>query len=242
MRWLGFALGLGCTCFVSSAMAQNTAGYPPPPAGGGPPPSPAEQAAPQQAYPQQQQQGYPQQGAPQGAPPPVAGSQPGWGGNGAPNYAMPAPLPSLEPQERTANNAIYIELLGAGFLYSINYERTFGDFAARAGFGYWSISADSDTGVSFLAVPLTLSFIGVGSKRHMLELGAGATIYHLGGRSSSWYFDSSGSDTVVVPMGFVGYRLQPPDGGFFLRTGLNGLVFSGEGFFVWPYVGLGGTF
>jgi hypothetical protein len=231
-------------------MAQNTAGYPPQPAGTTAPPATAPQGeqpagapapAPQQGYPQQ---GYPQQGYPQGQPPPVAGSQPGWGGNAGGNYAMPAPLPPIEPQERTANNAIYIELLGLGFLYSINYERTFGDFSARAGFGYWSLTAsssDSSANASFLAVPLTVSFIGVGSKRHMLELGAGATIYHLGGSSSSWHFDSSGSTTQVVPVGAIGYRLQPPDGGFFLRAGLNPMIFQ-EGFFVWPYVGLGGTF
>ena len=40
----------------------------------------------------------------------------------------------------------------------------------------------------------------------------------------------------------LGYRLQPPQGGFMLRTGISPLIGQGLGFLPWPYIGLGATF
>jgi hypothetical protein len=247
MRSSGFVIGLvGWSCLASSAMAQATGATPnAASAQPQPPVPPAQASAPQQGYPQQgyprqgyPQQGYPQQGYPQqgyGAPPPVAGAQGSW----VPNYGMPAPLPPI-PTERTANNAFYVELLGAGFIYSFNYDRTFGDFSARIGFSYFGISS-FDSSASFLAIPLQLNYLGIGNKRHMLELGAGATIYHLGGGTDTWGFSDSSAETLLVPTGVIGYRMQPLDGGFFLRAGFTPLLFPHD-FVFWPHVGLGGVF
>jgi hypothetical protein len=173
--------------------------------------------------------------------------------------ALTAPPPSLadsHKQERTANNAIYAEGLGAGLFYSINYERVFGDFSGRVGFGYVSIGAtatasNGTTGASasaaFMAIPLTVSYLGIGSKTHMFEVGAGATILNVGEGGSA--FDakssssSSGSQTLVLGDVITGYRLQPPDGGFFLRAGLNTILGGSElPVLPWPYLALGGTF
>ncbi len=158
--------------------------------------------------------------------------------------------------ERTANNAIYAEGLGAGIFYSLNYDRTFGDFAGRIGFGYVSLhagvssangSSGSSGSASFLSVPITVSYLGIGSKKHMLELGAGATILNVGANASAFDVSSSssssGSTTVVLPNAMVGYRLQPPDGGFLLRAGLNVIMGGSElPVLPWPYLALGGTF
>jgi hypothetical protein len=81
----------------------------------------------------------------------------------------------------------------------------------------------------------------------MLELGAGATIFHVGAGASSFNTSSSSSandaSTIVLPVGIVGYRYQPPGGGFVLRTGLSP-VFAGSSIPVlpWPYLALGGAF
>jgi hypothetical protein len=188
--------------------------------------------------------------APPSAPPPVdaPAAQPAADSSGP-------PVRHAEPdEERTANNAVYLEGLGPALFYSINYDRSFGDFAARVGFGYISVSATSSSGdtqqtasASFFAVPITVSYLGVGSKRNMLELGAGATIFHVGAGASGFDTSSSssanGSATIVLPVGIVGYRYQPPGGGFLLRTGVSP-VFAGSSIPVlpWPYLALGGAF
>jgi hypothetical protein len=185
--------------------------------------------------------------SPAGAPPVVVPAQYGW--NGA--YPAPSPLPPPEVEERTANNALYVELLGAGLFYSINYDRTFGDFAARVGVGYFSVSAYDyssdgsrrDAHASFLSIPLSVTYVGLASrnKTHIFELGIGLTILHAGAGANSFYVDDQrDSRTIVIGTGTLGYRLQPADGGFFLRAGINPLL--GYGFIPWPYVGLGATF
>lgn len=186
--------------------------------------------------------------AEEGAPVPAAAPAP-------PPEGYPAPPPEgygAPPQERTANNSIYIEGLGPGIFYSINYDRTFGDFAGRVGFSYISVSASATTNgnttseahASFMTIPLTLSYIGIGSKKHIFEVGAGATIVHVGAGGSAFAVDEksgSASATAVLGNMIFGYRMQPPDGGFLLRAGLSP-IFGGGSFIPLPYLALGGTF
>lgn len=177
-----------------------------------------------------------------GAPPPPPGPPPPPPANPPP--PPPAP-PEAAPTERTANNALYIELLGPALLYSLNYDHTFGPVAARVGIEYWSLSASSGTGssssVTFLSFPVTVSYLGIGSLKHIFEIGAGAEITYFGGSTSVLGASSSGSAVTAWGTLILGYRYQPPDGGFFLRAGISPLI--GSGFFLpWPYVGLGATF
>ncbi len=182
---------------------------------------------------------------------PAAGPAPS-----APAADAPAPPVSQPEEERTANNALYAEGLGPGLFYSINYDRSFGDFAGRIGFGYVSVSAGASdssgqvqetASASFIAVPITVSYLGIGSKRNMLELGAGATIWHVGAGGSTFEAKSSTSAsesaTFALPVAIVGYRYQPPNGGFLFRAGVSPL-FAGSSLPVlpWPYLALGGTF
>jgi hypothetical protein len=146
--------------------------------------------------------------------------------------------------ERTAENGLYIEGLGPGLFYSFNYDRAFGDVAARVGISYISLSASGAGGsakASFLSVPLTLSYIGIGSKKHIFEIGAGATIVSVGAGASSLGVESSASTTFVFGTAIIGYRLQPPNGGFMLRTGISPIIGSGV-FLPWPYIALGAAF
>lgn len=179
-----------------------------------------------------------QDGAPPPPPPPPAPATP------APAAAPAAPAPSEAPTERSANNALYIELLGPGLLYSLNYDHAFGPVAARVGIEYWSLSASGGSGSSsatFLSFPVTVSYLGIGSLKHIFEVGAGAEITYFGGSASVLGASSSGSAVTAWGTLILGYRYQPPDGGFFLRAGISPLI--GSGFFLpWPYVGLGATF
>jgi hypothetical protein len=182
------------------------------------------------------------------APPAVATTAPSHDKN-----ARPA---DDDDEERTANNALYAEGLGAGLFYSLNYERSFGDFAGRIGFGYLSVSASSSdpngqesssASASIFTVPLTISYLGIGTKTNIFELGAGATILHVGEGASFVDTDSSstasGSTTLVLPHVVVGYRHMPPDGGFLFKAGVTALV-AGDSIPVlpWPYVAFGAAF
>lgn len=188
--------------------------------------------------------------APAAAPVPVA--------EPAPAAAPVAQPPAAEPpsvsgggvdkppeQERTANNALYVELLGAGLFYSINYDRRIGDLALRGGLMYFSVSSGTtSTGesasASWVGVPLSVSY-NIGSVKHSFEVGAGITIHHISGTASSLGVESTGSATQVLGHAILGYRYQPPQTGFFLRAGLSPIVGSGV-FLPWPHCGLGATF
>jgi hypothetical protein len=115
------------------------------------------------------------------------------------------------------------------------------------GIEYFSLSATAADGstasVAFLAVPITVSYLGLGTLKHMFELGGGATILYVGGAADFVGGNkTSGSATGVAGVLILGYRYQPPDGGFFLRAGLSPLISSVGSFLPWPYVGLGATF
>lgn len=154
--------------------------------------------------------------------------------------------PPPDSEVRTAKNAVYFELLGPAIIYSLNYERAFSDdVSARIGFSYFSIEAndtqDNSAKASLLMVPVTVSYLGIGSPNHMLELGAGAVLFHASAGVDIGGEESEGSVTSGWGTAIVGYRYQPADGGFMFRAGLSPLVGSG-GAQVWPHVSFGGAF
>ena len=182
--------------------------------------------------------------------PPAAPPPPGYAP--APAGYAPQPqgyVPPPSTGERTANNSIYVEGLGPGLFYSVNYDRTYEDFAGRIGFGYVSVSASggsSNAHASVITVPITVSYLGIGSKRNMFEVGAGATVVRWGAGASSFAADenrtANASDTSVWGTVMLGYRLQPPDGGFLLRAGLSPIIGAASTVIPWPYLSLGGCF
>jgi hypothetical protein len=228
MRSGYFLASLVVTLFATGVVSAQSA----PAAGEGAAPG-APASPPPGAYPPPPPGGYP--------PPPPGGYPP------PPGYYGPE-----APATRTANNSIYIEGLGPGILYSINYDRNFGDFAGRVGFSYIGLSASSSSSsggteahASWITVPLTLTYLGIGSKKNMFELGAGVTVVHVGAGASTFATTNaeSASDSATLLFGNMvfGYRLQPPDGGFLLRAGLSPIF--GHGVFIpLPYLALGGTF
>ena len=178
-----------------------------------------------------------------GPPPPGYGPPPPGYGPPPPGYYAPP-----ESQERTAMNGLYVEGLGPGLFYSFNYDRVISDIALRIGIGYVSISATNASGSSsahayILTLPFDVNYIGIGSKKHIFELGAGATVIGVGAGASTLGGVESSNDSKTFIYGHlnIGYRLQPPSGGFMLRTGISPLIGAG-GFLPWPYIALGATF
>jgi hypothetical protein len=159
-------------------------------------------------------------------------------------------------KEREAKNAIYADLLGPGLYYSLNYDRVLtDDLSARIGFSYLSFGVSASDGAgttasagfSYWAVPLTVSYLGIGSENNMFEVGGGGVIMNVTGSGlvdASGEVDASGnvSSTMVGLTGLAGYRHQPADGGFVFRVGLSPVMVMGSGFLPWGYLSLGAAF
>jgi hypothetical protein len=172
-----------------------------------------------------------------------------------------APAPAADA-DKPAPNSIYAEGLGAGLAYSINYERlVLDELGVRAGFGYWGMGAsasvngqtEASASASFLTIPLTVSYLGVRSGKHSLELGGGGTVIHAGGAASGFGMSASGSATTALGNAMVGYRLHPTGhAGFQFRVGAMALMGKGLGLSAtdpdkmgvlpWLYLSLGGSF
>lgn len=157
---------------------------------------------------------------------------------------------------RTAKNSVFGELLGPGLWYSVNYERmVIDDLGVRVGFMFISLSASAgstSSSAKFVTLPMTVNYIGVSSGTHSLEVGGGGTLAHASSSTSSGGLNAAGSGVGGWGNIHVGYRIQPPDGGFQFRVGVNGYVGRGlsfdaddpdkVGFIALPYLSLGGTF
>lgn len=197
---------------------------------------------------------------PAAGPAPVAPAAPAE--NPAADTPTVATVATTEGDSRArAENSVYVEGLGAGLLYSVNYERlVIEDLAVRGGFGYWSVTASAGDGTtsasassSAMTIPITASYLGVGSKKHILELGGGMTFLFFSGASRSGAISASGSGMTFLTDALVGYRLHPVEGaGFNFRVGGMALMGKGlslssndpEAFGVipWLYLSMGGSF
>ncbi len=139
---------------------------------------------------------------------------------------------------------MYLELLGNAGLYSLNYERRFGDKVyGRLGLSYFSVGAsagESSAKVTLMTFPLMANYL-VGDGSSHLELGAGALLLYAGGEVDSGGSRSSGEGVGIAGTATVGYRYQPPDGGFVFKVGFTPLVGVG-GFLPWGGVSFGGAF
>jgi hypothetical protein len=151
----------------------------------------------------------------------------------------------FDEEDRAANNSIYAEGLGPGIVYSLDYDRAFGDAVVRVGAGVvpGKEAGKASTEPLLISVPLTVSYIGAGSRWNMLELGAGLVYLHVAPHVRNFYVESK-PETVntVLATGIVGYRFQPPQGGLLIRAGVCPII-GRYGFFpLWPYLALGVTF
>jgi hypothetical protein len=111
----------------------------------------------------------------------------------------------------TNKNAVFLELLGNGYYYSLNYEREFGrQFVFRIG--------GSLTKYTFI-MPVTLGRF-FGSGKHHFELAAGFDFAN--------YDNDDGRENGLGLTGFIGYRFQKPDGKFLFRIGATPLYIFDE--------------
>ncbi len=149
----------------------------------------------------------------------------------------------------TTRNNVYVEILGNGGLYSVNYERiVVAHFALRLGFGAWK-AADwfSDRKSAIIAVPVMGNLL-FGERKSKWELGAGFLFGHRNLTSISG--NSKTGSSIFDLTGVIGYRYQPSSGGFLFRIGLTPfyalnseeIAYPGKGLFLSGGVSIGYNF
>ncbi len=132
---------------------------------------------------------------------------------------------------------VYVELLGNGILYSVNYDFRFNQQVSGLG-GRIGFAA----GDSYIGLPIHANYI-LGKKAHKLELGGG--IFAILNTNDS-------SENEIAPSAAIMYRYQKPDGHFVFRAGIAPTflkvneddTFSGLNaiYKVWPGISFGYRF
>lgn len=131
-------------------------------------------------------------------------------------FAAALSTPASAQQARP--NTAYLELLGSGGAWSVNFERALGAFRVRLGFAGWSSSDLFGAGTTgYTTVPITLSHVK-GDGNHHLETGVGVTV---GRRTFESSFDAGERSQFTTITGILGYRYQKPAGRFVFRAVLT---------------------
>jgi len=135
-----------------------------------------------------------------------------------------------------APNTIYVEFLGNGVLYSLNYDRLITSFGqlhhvgARVGVSLMPVDT---LGTQYpLLFPIMANYL-IGPKQHKLEVGAGIT-------PSIWFDDEWELEGRVAFAASVGYRYHRFDNDFDFRVAFTPLFF--EGFKPWFGLSFGRAF
>ncbi|RWY51131.1 hypothetical protein [Mucilaginibacter gilvus] len=153
--------------------------------------------------------------------------------------------------------SVYFEGLGAGGVYSFNYDTRFkkrqDGLGGRVGISYFSENDDR-----LFTIPVVINYL-LGKNGKYFEIGAGATFFQYSSYSSNTFFGNSNSyyDYINYPEDYsyerhsqvgafgslnFGYRYQPADGGFSFRGGFSPIFSSHDFVPYWPYLSFGYTF
>lgn len=149
-------------------------------------------------------------------------------------------LTTANAQEQRLHN-FYGEALGPGMAYSVNYDTRFkpghAGLGFRVGAGYWTYGPQR---FHRFVLPVQLNYL-IGKRRHLMEVGAGATVINSGGGGSVWDMRSEDGWGAAATLS-AGYRFQPLHKGVNVRAGAT-LVYSTDGLpLVLPSVSVGYTF
>ncbi|MFI5251324.1 MAG: hypothetical protein ACHQQQ_02735 [Bacteroidota bacterium] len=151
------------------------------------------------------------------------------------------PIAPADTSSRSAWNNISVELLGNGFLYSLNYERMLTEsFSLRGGFMTYSLDEGaSNSGAhssSLTMLPIMANFLLFG-KDDKLEIGVGPAIISESNIDGMDHY----SNAAIVLTGVIGIRHLPGDGG--ITYGAGWTPFFGAGYLTnWFGVNFGYAF
>ncbi len=143
-------------------------------------------------------------------------------------------------------NIVSLELMGNGFIYSLNYERILFDFdrlvtTAQIGVSYYPPS----TGVIELWVPMSLNQLFRVKPKHYLELGIGQVLF-----GEDLFPEESDNVTIVngnTDLGIdwifrAGYRFQSDTSRWVFKAAFTPFYLNGWEFIPWGSLGVGFKF
>jgi hypothetical protein len=160
------------------------------------------------------------------------------------------PRPRATGDTRAANNAAFLELLGSGLFYSINYERLLADgrFGVRVGVSYASLfaqyqplsSAYAKESQDLVTIPLIVNRY-LGGASHKFQMGGGAAVFYRASPIAICPPTLRQSDTGLnAAATFVlGYRYVASAGGASLGIAWTPSVGAGGLFWLWGGVSVG---
>ena len=130
-----------------------------------------------------------------------------------------------------ARDAFYLELLGNGLFYSMNYDRKFTDHVSGR------------VGITFIGAtiaPIMANYLA-GNGNHRFEVGIGPMLVsvpegaevEVDNEELEQELEDGG--VFVLGTGTFGYRYQPVNGGFVFRIGLTPILAAGGGL---PWAGM----
>ena len=133
----------------------------------------------------------------------------------------------------TRTNAVYVELLGNGGVYSVNYERALTPAVrVRVGAASWTTDSFwSDAETRIQTFPMTLHVVSGGGAHH-LETGIGVLPGH---RGRDRDFGVSGGFVSLIAL--AGYRYEPPPRRFVFRIGFTPFYGFGPSSIAYPEEG-----
>jgi hypothetical protein len=143
--------------------------------------------------------------------------------------------------ERRVQSSVFIEALGVGGLYSLNYDVTLSWLALRVGGSYVSLGATAGrttaAHVEAVTAPLMASVL-LGTREHKLAFGLGTTALWFSGHAQVYFANIERRQLVMLATGFAGYRYVPLRGGLTAQLGFTPLVTFEQGARVLPWGGL----
>lgn len=148
---------------------------------------------------------------------------------GSPCFAQAPAVPA-------SRNAVFVELLGNGGLYSLNYERMLTDhLGLRVGYAAWDspLLFEGSPPDRYRTLPVSVSYL-LGAGERKLELGGGITFGRgTFDRSFATRRDFSFRSLTAI----VGYRSQPRGRGYLFRAGATPFYSFDDGDEAYPNPG-----
>lgn len=157
------------------------------------------------------------------------------------------PPPPAPAWQRTAHNVVFVEALGSGLLYSVNYERLVESLhlGLRAGASYFTVAVsqyDRSGNFTLLSLPLVASYY-LRWRRHNLQLGLGTTLLYTSAATDSQgtKFEGELSGLGIAASAAVGYRYLPTGRGITFGAAFTPLLRAGK-FLPWGGAHVGYVF
>lgn len=147
--------------------------------------------------------------------------------------------PAAPPAGPVAQNTFFVELLGNGLVYSLNYERFFTpQLGIRIGGMFLRGEDDAGDEATVGIFPVMATYL-LGDGNSHFETGLGVGIFTASANIDEIDEDFGASDLYATAT--LGYRYQKPEGGVIFRAGFTPAYASGN-FIPWVGVSVGYAF